>query len=133
MDNFLSQLKLTPGLTFTFDNFIYSNGVRILGRTSGMWSDRKVGDVYTLALGKGDVPVGPDGKVKVVNILSGDSYLLTPENAALGFTLMVVNWYWNMNTERMTDATNEAFRKVYFGLLDACHETGDASLLRFID
>jgi hypothetical protein len=133
MQTFLNQFKLTPGLLFAFDNFIYSQGVKMLGRTSGMWGSRKVGDVYTLALGERDVKVGPDGKVEVLNPLMGDRYLLTPEHAALGFSLMVVNWFWNLNSERMDDATNEAFEAVYFGLRDACAETGDRNLLRFID
>ena len=133
MQTFLNQFKLTPGLTFAFDNFIYSQGVKILGRTSGMWSSRKVGEAYTLVLGDRDVPVGPDGKVRVVNPLAGGSYLLTPENAALGFSLMVVNWFWNLNAERMSDETNEAFEAAYYALRDACADTGDRELLRFID
>ena len=133
MQTFMNQFKLNPALAFLFDNFIYSRGVQMLGRTSGMWSSRKVGDVYTLVLGERDVPVGPDGKVEVLNPLMGDRYTLTPENAALGFSLMVVNWFWNLNSERMDDAANEAFETVYFGLREACANTRDRNLMRFID
>lgn len=133
MKHFNAQFKLPASLVFAWDNFIYARGVQILGRTSGMWSSKKWGDVWSLLLGDGDVPVGPDGKVRVENPLAGGSYLLTPEHASLAFSLLVVNWFWNMHAEKMPEETFRAFETAYYGLLDACRDTGDRDLLRFID
>lgn len=118
MDKFMGQFKnLTPGQVFALDNYIYAQGVRMLGRTAGNWESVKVGDVWALKLGDNDtVNCTTDGRVAASTPFQ---YVETDAlTASVAFTALVVNWFWNENAQRMTDEANEEFERVHFGLRD---------------
>lgn len=118
MKKFNDQFKLTPGMLFAFDNFIYSGSVSILGRASGYWNVKTVNGVVMLMLGDNDKTNGVGDRVEFFNPLTGDKTMTDRVTASAAFTLMMVNWFWNRHAERFDDATNEAFERVYYALRD---------------
>ena len=100
------------------DNFIYAHGVEMLGRTSGCWKAVKVGKVWALMLGDSDVTLTQDGKVSVLNILSGDRTETDALTASIAFTMLATNWWWHTVVGIMTEAENNAMMKFYDALRD---------------
>lgn len=118
MNNFMGQFKhLSPGLLFKFDTFLYTLGVRMLGRTSGLWSSVKVGEVWALRLGDNDsVTKGRDPNTVRFESMMGTVVETDPLTASVAFTALAVNWFWNQNADIMSDEANEDFERVHFGL-----------------
>lgn len=101
------------------DNFIYAHGVEMLNRTAGCWKAVKVGNVWSLMLGEGDVPLTPiTGKVSVLNILSGDRTDTDAVTASVAFTLLATNWWWHTMAGVLTEAEHDTMMKFYDGLRD---------------
>lgn len=128
MQKFIEQFKLSPAMTFKFDNMIYSHARTMLGRTAGMWDTETVGDNVTfLRVGDHDhVANRYHNGIQFYNPLSGDRTVTDIKTASAAFTLFVINWFWNANYEHLSEETNEAFERVYYGLRDAatCNKFG---------
>lgn len=122
MQKFLAQFpSMSPAMLFAFDNFIYAQGHRMLGRTSGMWTTVQVGDVVALQFGERDnVNRTADGKV-IMTTLFGQRAETDDRTASVAFTMLVVNWFWNQYSGSMSDAANAEFERVHFGLADGAH------------
>ncbi len=114
---FIEQFTFLRGSLFlAFDSFIYGQGIQMLGRRSGNWEAVKVGTVYALMLGEGDVNLTNDGRVHMVVPMSGNEVDTDATTASVAFTLLVVNWFWGMHHESLSDAENEAFSAYYEAL-----------------
>lgn len=100
------------------DNFIYAHGVEMLGRTSGCWKAVKVGKVWALMLGDGDVTLTPEGKVSVLNILSGDRTETDALTASVAFTMLATNWWWHNAADTLTEREHVTMHAFYDGLRD---------------
>lgn len=129
MQKFMNQFAaLSPALLFQFDCFIYSRGVKALGRTAGLWESKEIGGVHMLLLGENDVKPDHGDKFKFFNEMTGDTNYTDRVTASAAFTLMVVNWFWNLHSEKMGDAANEAFERVYFALKAGVYEDKAAGI-----
>jgi hypothetical protein len=119
MKHFNAQFNaLTPAMRMKFDNFIYALGVRMLGRTSGMWESVKVGDVYALKMGLYDNVQRDDAGNVVMTTIFGQTEHTDSLTASVAFTALVVNWFWNENADSMSDEAMQQFERVHFGLRD---------------
>lgn len=114
MQAFLAQFKLRPMMAFHLEQFILRNADRIVqGYTGGMWDDALVKKAkITLIPGK------DDEQVTIHNIMGGGSITTDRLTASAAFVCCVVNWFWNMYTDKMTDKENAAMSKFYHALRD---------------
>jgi len=115
MKKFMNQFNLNPILRMQFESFVYRVADKmVIDYDGGVWKSKTVGDTVILI-----IPY--TGMVKLHNHLSGATVETDQVTASAAFTYLVVNWFWNMVAEKISDASNDAFEKCFYAIRDAAY------------
>lgn len=118
MEKFLNQFKLSPLHRVAMETFIFSQADTLVkGYCGGFWGDDHIDSLVFLTIPHN---IGP---ITLYNPLSGTTIDTDPLTASAIFTFIVVNWYWNLQTEHLSDETNSAFFGWYFAFRDAVYDS----------
>lgn len=112
--DFIKQFGLDPIQGFHFD--AYAQAVarkKVRDFNGGQWGTANIDGLTILLL-----PC--DGDELTMSAAYND---VTADRLTVSaaFTCLLVNWYWNQYTDRMTDDQNEKFHNFYFGLRNAVY------------
>lgn len=113
MQKFLDQFNLTPYMALNFEQFIFRMADDMIeGYSGGNWGTMTVGKVVILL-------IPHDGeRITLNNKVMGGTVETDRVTASAAFTSIVVNWFWNMLTESMSDIENQSFNGFHYDLRD---------------
>ena len=105
MKNFLNQFDISPMQRIHFERFIFERADAMLpGYGGGNWQSKKVGNVWTLVL--------PTKDKTVTLVTPFTEGTMDAASASIAFSFLVTAWFWEMNCDRLSDASQESFQNI---------------------
>lgn len=118
MEKFLDQFKLSPMMRVKMENYIFSVARAIIvDYNGGFWTEDYVGQSCILA-------IPSNGKPEITLRCEAMGWEVTTDiyTASAAFTALVVNWFWNTETDKMGDDANDEFATYHFALRDDVYQ-----------